>query len=63
VNPPNYLIFSVKLFSIFYLTKQSLLNFTEYSIFLILSNSEDTQLQAKNTEYSVKFGLNWHYLK
>jgi hypothetical protein len=68
VNPPNYLIFSVKLMknSLFSIgIKQVCLIFKKFywkfniSYLKILSNSEDSQLQAKNTGYSVK---NWKFL-
>jgi hypothetical protein len=51
----NYLIFSVNIWNI-----QSLFNFQifllniQYILLKILSNSEDSQLQAKCTRYSVK---------
>jgi hypothetical protein len=63
VNPPNYLIFSVKLMknSVFSIgiNKVCLIFKKVYwifniSYFKILNNSEDSQLQAKNTGYSVK---------
>jgi hypothetical protein len=52
-------------FSIFYWNLKSLFNFQQfllniqYFLLEILSNSEDSQLQAKNTGYAVK---NWKYL-